>query len=529
MRAFKITLLLFLVLIIGIFGIFLGLYLSDTTLEESELPIPFINTPTPPPPVLEPLPQLALSPVWPREEQLDQFYAACWSYEKDGPCVSDGETASQDMTVRLLDLDALAGAGMRQELQERLKERVEAAARPDEIYLEDRRFRPELLEQVYEELLGERLSHPEDWIRQERVRLRYVYTESGWELRNGEDLYPGLPDVGALYSAATQDLPYIPLHYRIAEEALCAPAPVEDRFLVTDDPAEILALLETPEARALIGEEQLVWNADIPFIAGRPIRCYLDETILCIVWQEPEAQAVGTFTEVFIADGSQFRRKISSDEPWSLWFETTTSFSRKANAVVALGGDFYYHGRDCGVSVYQRQIIRFRPDNADTCFITADGDLLFRYMGDDTGREDTEQFLRDNDVLFSLAFGPVLIDDGVDVTPETYIWGEVRDYYARSALGLLGRHHYLCMNINCDPRVPALDHLPNLRDAANAMVRRGCWKAYTLDGGQTASTAFHFQLINPVQYGREKPISDIIYFASALPEDQGRETADPTS
>ena len=120
-------------------------------------------------------------------------------------------------------------------------------------------------------------------------------------------------------------------------------------------------------------------------------------------------------------------------------------------------------------------------------------------------------------MVFSLAFGPVLVDEGVNVTPDFYPWGEIDMFYARSALGLLGRHHYLTMNINCDTTRRELDHLPNLQDAGYAMARRGCWKAYTLDGGQTASTAFHYTLINPVQFGEEKAISDIIYFASAAP------------
>ena len=47
------------------------------------------------------------------------------------------------------------------------------------------------------------------------------------------------------------------------------------------------------------------------------------------------------------------------------------------------------------------------------------------------------------------------------------------------------------------------------------MLKRGCWKAYALDGGQTATTVFGGQLINPVQFGQEKEISDVIYFASA--------------
>ena len=48
------------------------------------------------------------------------------------------------------------------------------------------------------------------------------------------------------------------------------------------------------------------------------------------------------------------------------------------------------------------------------------------------------------------------------------------------------------------------------------MIARGCRKAYALDGGQTATTAFGGVLINPVQFGQEKEISDLIYFASAL-------------
>ena len=102
---------------------------------------------------------------------------------------------------------------------------------------------------------------------------------------------------------------------------------------------------------------------------------------------------MGTFSEIFISDGSQLRRKISSDTPWSLWFEKTTDFAKDANAVLAVGGDFYYHGRNCGISVYDREMIRFQPENADTCFITADGDLLFRYRGDPASEEETLQFL----------------------------------------------------------------------------------------------------------------------------------------
>ena len=516
MRIFKIVLLVILILLILAFGLMTFLALSGQG-QQLQHSLPAFLTPVPAPPSVDSLPAPALQAQTPEDEQLARLYASLWSYRPAADCVSDRESARQDLLVTALDAERFAGSGIREDLIALLRERVSQARHAEEIYDSEGQFDPDLLRSCYEQLLTERTAEAAQYTREVPVSLTYHYAEDGWVLENGEALYPPIPDAASLYAAATAELPYLPLHFTIPEDAVCGPMPREDKFVVTDDPAVIQALLERPEAKALIGEEKLLWNPDLPRIPDTPIRCYLDESILCIVWQEPETQCVGTFSEIFISDGSQLRRKISSDTPWSLWFQRTSTFAKEANAVLAMGGDFYYHGRNCGISVYNREIIRYQPQNADTCFITADGDMLFHYMGDGANQAEVEQFIRDNDIVFSLAFGPVLIDEGVDVTPENYIWGEVDLYYARSALGLLGRHHYLTMNLNAGKG--EFDHLPNLRNAADAMVKRGCWKAYTLDGGQTATTVFHGELINPVQFGWEKDISDIIYFATAVPED----------
>ena len=514
MKALKTILFILLALSILAFGLIVLRQPEGSGLLRSLIP-----TPTPAPPEPEPL---AAPPVTGSGDQLllEQAYSRLWNWEPLGEPVSDGQTARQPIRITLLNAEALAGSGAREALQEKLAGRVEQAKLRREIYDEAGDYLPELLRDCYEELLRERLSHAEDYRSLWDAELHWDYDGEAWVLRTGpEELYPFPPDAEALLASASAELEILPLRYPLPEDALRGNLPDERGYLITEDPAEVCALLEKPEARALIGGESLLWNPELPFVPGTPIRCYLDESILCILWQEPEKGCMGTFSEIFVSDGSQLRRKISSDRPWSLWFQQTTSFARDANAVLAFGGDFYYHDRNCGVSVYQREMIRFRPDNADTCFITADGDLLFLYQGASLSQEEMEQYLRDRDVVFSLAFGPVLIDEGEDVTPETYYWGEVKDYYARSVLGLLGRHHYLTMNLNCDPRRPELDHLPSLRDAADAVVKRGCWKAYTLDGGRTATTVFRGELVNPVQYGKEIPISDIIYFASGVPWD----------
>ena len=130
---------------------------------------------------------------------------------------------------------------------------------------------------------------------------------------------------------------------------------------------------------------------------------------------------------------------------------------------------------------------------------------------------------------YDIALAPlsVIIDgevfhDGVDVTPDWYMWGEIDDTYARSALGLLGQRHYLTMNLNCDRPGSPYYNLATLRTAADAMIRRGCVKAYTLDGGQTAEIIMMGGPINHVDFGYERAVSDIIYFATAIPEEVRR-------
>ena len=455
-------------------------------------------------------------------------------YELLGPCRTEGKQAEQDLRITVLDVKRL-GEGLTEAMTATLRERVAAAQRSAEIY-ENGAFRPELLQSSFDAALAAKLQEDlTPCLVQRELTLRLSYQEGAWKLDNADELAAaalyGLESAAradetaaALLNTAAAALPYLPLHYTIDENALSGPVPNQECYGETSDPAVIEALLLRPEAQALIGGQSLAWNRGLDFMPGAPMRYYLDESLLVLVWQEREpfrdwsnAYCVATYSEVFISDGSQLRRKISGDELWSFAFRTTTRYAQEANAVLAVGGDFYYHGRNCGIGIYQREMFRFEPVTCDCCYITGDGDMLFSYRGQFQTEDEVMRFVRDNDVLFSLGFGPVLIDNGADVTPESYPWGEIQDEYARSALGMLGRHHYLTANLNCG--VGEYFYLVTLRQAADVMIRHGCVKAYTLDGGQTATTVFNGQLINPVQFGWEKDISDVIYFATAVPND----------
>ena len=58
-----------------------------------------------------------------------------------------------------------------------------------------------------------------------------------------------------------------------------------------------------------------------------------------------------------------------------------------------------------------------------------------------------------------------------------------------------------------------------LEQAVQYIASKNVQQAYTLDGGQTASVVFDGKMVNRPDWGEERTMSDIIYFASAVPEE----------
>ena len=96
--------------------------------------------------------------------------------------------------------------------------------------------------------------------------------------------------------------------------------------------------------------------------------------------------------------------------------------------------------------------------------------------------------------------------------------GEIKETYARSIICQLGERHYLLLTVN---REGPYNQVVTLNTAADVLVSMGVPTAYTLDGGQTASLIMFGNLFNNVNYGSERSISDIIFFATAIPEEEG--------
>ena len=314
-------------------------------------------------------------------------------------------------------------------------------------------------------------------------------------------------------SSALDGVLQIEKFYWLNDDDLVAPKPNPDNYGVADDPASLQWLLD--EAGALLGIEEFAFNTDIRIYEGSSITYYLDETIFAITWQEIVNNIIYTYSEVKIAHPSQFRRFLAGGVYGSDKQFYTTQMASDVNAVVASSGDFYKY-RSLGVIVYNDTVMRADSAYLETCYIDDKGDLIFSRKGELATVEEAEKYVEENHIRFSLAFGPILIENGEVCVPYNYVLGEIREEYPRAALCQMEELHYLVVVAGRDEGNYKMG-VPTLRDFANQVVLTGCEKAYTLDGGQTATIAMNGQMMNPVQYGSQRLISDIFYFATALP------------
>lgn len=308
----------------------------------------------------------------------------------------------------------------------------------------------------------------------------------------------------------SEAIPTIKKTYRLSDSQLVAPEPDPQGYGVLESPSQLPGLLA--QAKALLDGQSTLLTEETELYTGAPIRYYLDETILAMTWKQPVDGSVYTFGEVKIADASQFRRFLADGKYNSGQLYTTTEMAASVNAVLASAGDYYGY-RSIGIVVNEGKVYRGRGHFLDTCYIDTNGDLLFTYAGDYTKESDVQAFVDENDIRFSLSFGPVMILNGEYRVPNDYNSGEINSRYSRAALCQLGPLHYLVVTANSEDPYYGV---PQVSQFARNLQAMGISTAYALDGGQTATIAMDGQVINKVSYGSQRDISDIFYFATAI-------------
>ena len=318
---------------------------------------------------------------------------------------------------------------------------------------------------------------------------------------------------------ALSDLTFIRKIYTIPREATVAPAPAPEGFgkFSIEEADKMLDIIDRARRSGLLDGQDVIFDTSANFYWDSDIEYYYDDTILVMAWKELIDNRVCSIVEVKIADGSQIRRKLVNDSFGDPTWQYASELSNSCNAVIAMNADFYAF-RDRGISVYDSWICRYET-SCDVLYIDGNGNFIPQYRGTFEGRDATQQFVYDNNILYSIAFGPVIVDNGqpIHVVDGYSGLGELNQEYSRAAIAQYDDLHYMYMTIN-----HSNDSTPraNIVQFADIVASKGVKIAYNLDGGQTSEIFFQGKMFNHVDWGNERPVSDIIYFATALPEDQ---------
>ncbi|MCR5088160.1 MAG: phosphodiester glycosidase family protein, partial [Oscillospiraceae bacterium] len=314
--------------------------------------------------------------------------------------------------------------------------------------------------------------------------------------------------------------------YRIPEDAAAAPLPAEENFgsVSPDRSAEVLEIIRRAEDSGLLEGQKVIFDPGCDFRPDTDIQYYCDETILVLLWKEFIDGNTVTCCEIKVADASQFRRKLADDTYGSPTQLFATQLAAEVNPVVAMNADLYLP-REFGIAVYDRVLWRFNEEvytgsykkyNCfDTLFIDEEGDFLFWHLLEETTPEKMREWIKENGIVFSLAFGPILVENGQQVPCYWYPAGEIDQGYSRAGIGQADHLHYFYMSLN---HAPEKEARWNVNQFGQRMAERGLQSAYCLDGGQTGELVWRGSPFNYIDFGVERTVSDIIYFATALPE-----------
>lgn len=333
---------------------------------------------------------------------------------------------------------------------------------------------------------------------------------------------------------AVQDLPQaepeVPQKsaFSIPETDLVAPVPDIACYgsVMPENAGEIMNVVRQAEESGLLAGQSVIFSPDADFRSDTAIRYYLDDSLMVICWKEIIDGNTCSLVEVKMADASQFRRKFADDAFGASNTYYATDLAKSVNSVVAMNADYYLF-RDFGIVVYNRELYRFNESTytgeykkyncVDTCFVTEDGELLYFKRGQVTTEEELGRYIEENNILFSIAFGPVLVENSEAVYVDWYPVGEIDKGYSRAGIGQADDLHYLYMSLNHSNEKQARW---DINTFAQHFAEKGVRTAYALDGGQTSEIVFQGEPYNYIDFGAERLVSDIIYFASAIPSEE---------
>ena len=271
-------------------------------------------------------------------------------------------------------------------------------------------------------------------------------------------------------------------------------------------------------------EEDAHYTLPIDFSPGMPINqkyyisdtVYEDPTIKVTITTGDERGVLYWIADVEIQDASQLRT-LAAEDFESNGTEFGSVLARRVNAVLAVDGDFYCYVRS-GTTVTIRQGIAYQDhwDRAKQDVLAVDEDGDFHGIAEpQTMQGKTE--INGKKIINAFCFGPLLVNNGTISTRPAPYWVPEDQYSQRVAIAQTGHLKYRVIVTGPSKRGSRAFTFEPWRRFVAGMD--DILVAYNLDGGDSAVMVFNGEKINDPLNENERPLADMIYFASAWPGD----------
>ena len=222
---------------------------------------------------------------------------------------------------------------------------------------------------------------------------------------------------------------------------------------------------------------------------------------------------------VQVADPSQLRTMLAGRYGTQRTALATT-LAERGNAVFAVNGDYYSYIKT-GLIVRQGVMHRCRADEElDALIIDTNGDLhAVRTLSEETLTGAVDRFggvaSEGGRIMQALTFGPALVVGG-ERAHETYTRpdGGENKRAQRMVIAQDGPLSYLL--VCCEGPDNTDSKGLTLEEMAQYMLTLGVDTAYNLDGGGSTTMVYRGKKINALSTSKNRSVSDILYFCSAL-------------
>lgn len=244
---------------------------------------------------------------------------------------------------------------------------------------------------------------------------------------------------------------------------------------------------------------------------------YADETIRVSLEEREENGVIWHLAFVQIASPTQLRTatagKLTSRKTASV-----KALARNNHAVVAINGDNFVDKPEKTTFEYRMtQKIRSKTNKTkDMLIIDENGDFhLVKAAPKNEQSAALTAVAGEHTIVNAFTFGPALVIDGEEQEISREYGYNPNGREPRAAIGQTGALSYVLAIAEGRGESSGVTQ----QELARFMTELGCVQAFNLDGGNSAEMAFGDRIIKGQPGGAERGLSDIIYFATAVPEE----------